>query len=64
MSLDQLEDRWQRYLKMRFSWIPIITSATALWFLLALLFLLAYAKKTRAKRQLYEQWDKEELLRG
>ena len=61
MSLDQLEERWRRYLKMRFSWIPVITSATALWFLLALLFLLAYAKKRRAKRQLYEQWDKEEL---
>ena len=61
MSLDRLEERWRRYLKMRFSWIPIITSATALWFLLALLFLLAYAKKRRSKRLLYEQWDKEEL---
>jgi hypothetical protein len=61
IGLDQLEERWQRSLKMRFSWIPIITSATALWFLLALLFILAYAKKRRAKRQLYEQWDEEEL---
>jgi len=61
IGLDQLEERWQRSLKMRFSWIPIITSATALWFLLALLFILAYAKKRRAKRQLYEQWDKEEF---
>lgn len=62
MGLDQLEERWQRYLKMRFSWIPVITSATALWFLLALLFILAYGKKRRTKRQLYEQWDKEELV--
>jgi hypothetical protein len=62
MGLDQLEERWRRYLKMRFSWIPIITSATALWFLLTLLFLLAYAKKRRAARQLYEQWDKEESV--
>jgi hypothetical protein len=61
MGLDQLEEQWQGYLRMRFSWIPLITSATALWFLLALLFILAYAKKRRAKRQLYEQWDKEEL---
>lgn len=61
MGLDQLEERWRRYLKVRFSWIPIITSASALWFILALLFILAYAKKRRAKRQLYEQWDKEEL---
>jgi hypothetical protein len=61
MGLDQLEEQWKEHLKMRFSWIPIITSATALWFVLALLFLLAYAKKRRAKRELYEQWDKEEL---
>jgi hypothetical protein len=61
MGLDQLEERWRRYLKMRFSWIPIITSATALWFFLTLLFILAYGKKRRAKRQLYEQWDKEGL---
>jgi hypothetical protein len=62
MGLDQLEEQWRRHLKVRFSWIPIITSATALWFLLALLFMLAYAKKRRAKRRLYEQWDKEELF--
>jgi hypothetical protein len=60
MDLDQLEERWQGYLRMRFSWIPLITSATALWFLLALLFLLAYAKKRKMKTRFYEQWDKEE----
>jgi hypothetical protein len=60
MDLDQLEEQWQGYLRMRFSWIPIITSATALWFFLALLFILAYAKKRKVKRQFYEQWDKEE----
>jgi hypothetical protein len=61
MDLDQLEKRWQGYLRMRFSWIPLITSATALWFLLALLFILAYAKKRKLKRRFYEQWDKERL---
>jgi hypothetical protein len=61
MDLDQLEEQWQGYLRMKFSWIPLVTSATALWFLLALLFLFVYAKKRRAKRRLYEQWDKEEL---
>jgi len=60
MDLDQLEEQWQGYLRMRFSWIPLITSATALWFFLALLFILAYAKKRRVKRQIYEQWDNEE----
>lgn len=61
MGLDQLEVRWRGYMKRRFSWIPIITSATTLWFLLTLLFLLAYAKKRRAKRLILEQWDSEEL---
>jgi len=60
MDLDQLEEQWLGHLRMRFSWIPLITSATALWFFLALLFILAYAKKRNVKRQLYEQWDKEE----
>jgi hypothetical protein len=60
MGLDRLEERWHRYLKTRFSWVPLITSATALWFLLALLFILAYAKKRRVKTRFYEQWDKEE----
>jgi hypothetical protein len=61
MGLDQLEKRWRGYLKMRFSWIPIITSSTALWFLFTLIFLLAYGKKRREERQLYEQWEREEL---
>jgi hypothetical protein len=61
MGLDQLEEQWRGYLKMRFSWIPLITSSTALWFLLALIFLLAYGKKRRAKGKLYEQWEREEL---
>jgi hypothetical protein len=61
MDLDQLEGQWRGYLRVRFSWIPLITSASALWFFLALLFLLAYAKKRKVKTQLYEQWDKEGL---
>ncbi|MFW6147893.1 MAG: peptidase MA family metallohydrolase [Thermodesulfobacteriota bacterium] len=64
LDLDQLEERWKQHLKLKFSWIPVITSATALWFGLAILFLLAYAKKRKARRQLYEQWDKEESHKG
>lgn len=61
MRVGELESHWHRHLKVRFSWIPIITSTTALWFLLALIFLLAYGKKRRAKRLIFEQWDSAEL---
>ncbi len=59
--MGELESHWHRHLKVRFSWIPIITGTTALWFLLALIFLLAYGKKRRAKGLIFEQRDSAEL---
>ena len=54
------EENWKDYLKLRFSWIPIFTSATTLWFFVTMLFILGYLKKRRLKRQKYEEWDIEE----
>ena len=54
------EENWKDYLKLRFSWIPIFTSATALWFFVTMLFILGYLKKRRLKRQKYEEWEIEE----
>jgi len=57
---DDFEEEWKGYLRLRFSWIPIITSTTTLWFLITLVFILGYARKKRAQRMLYEQWEQEE----
>ncbi len=56
----ELEEVWIHYLKVRFSWLPIVTSTTTLWFLVAIAFILAYVKKKRANRLKFEQWEREE----
>ena len=60
IGLKELEEKWKNSLKLRFSWLPIITSATALWFLIAIVFIFAYIKKRNAQRLKYEEWDNEE----
>jgi len=57
---EELEEKWSNYLKVRFSWLPIVTSTTTLWFLVAIAFILAYIKKKKATRLKFEQWEKEE----
>ena len=57
---DDFEEEWKGYLRLRFSWIPILTSTTTLWFLITLVFILGYARKKRAQRTLYEQWEQED----
>ena len=55
MNIADLEERWLVYLKLRVSWIPIITSVSTLWFMAALIFVYGYARKKRqAKRRLKE----------
>ena len=60
MGWEDFEEEWKGYLRLRFSWIPILTSTTTLWFLITLVFILGYARKKRTQRMLYEQWEQEE----
>jgi hypothetical protein len=62
MSLDDLEEKWLFYLKMRTSWFPIIMSATSLWFIASLIFVYGYFRKRRASRLKLRQWEEEERL--
>jgi len=57
---EELEKRWRNYLKLRFSWIPIISSTTTLWFLVTLVFILGYLRKRKASRLKLEEWEREE----
>lgn len=61
MNLNKLEKKWHRYLKMRFSWIPILTSTGTLWFLITLIFLLSYMRRRHKARLTLKQWDEEKL---
>ena len=57
---EQLEKKWRNYLRLRFSWIPIGTSTTTLWFLITIVFILAYLRKKRANRVKFEEWERED----
>jgi hypothetical protein len=62
MNLADLEERWLVYLKLRVSWIPIITSFSTIWFIAAFIFVYGYARKKRqANRRLKEMEMEEEL---
>lgn len=60
ISLEELEDKWKNYLKLRFSRIPIITSSTTLWLLVTITFIIAYLRRRRAQRLKWEELDKED----
>jgi hypothetical protein len=62
MTLADLEERWLVYLKLRVSWIPIITSVSTFWFIAALIFIYGYMRKKRqAERRLREMAEEEEI---
>jgi hypothetical protein len=62
ITWEELEEKWKYYLNIRFSWIPIITSTTTLWFLVTLIFILAYIKKKKVTKLKFEQWEREESI--
>lgn len=62
MSLAELEERWLFYLKLRVSWIPLITSVTTLWFIMALIFIYGYMRKKRQAEQRLREMQEEEAL--
>ncbi len=61
INLNRLEKNWHSYLKMRFSWIPIMTSTGTLWFLITLIFLCSYIKRRHKASLTLKQWDEEEF---
>ena len=45
-----LEKQWASHLKMRFSWLPLLTSTSVVWFLGAVVFLAAYVRRRGQKK--------------
>ncbi|HEX7533857.1 MAG TPA: hypothetical protein VF343_01270, partial [Syntrophales bacterium] len=60
MHLVTLEKEWLDYMEVRVSWIPLITSATTLWFVITLVFVYGYYRKRRIAREILQTWEKEE----
>jgi len=48
-GLFSIEEAWHQDLKMRFTWIPLLTGTAVLWFAATLIFIAAYLKKRRHK---------------
>lgn len=62
-SVGELEQQWIDGLKVRYNWIPLISSGSALWGFATVLFLIGYwrVKRDRAKRM--KAWEEEERAR-
>ena len=62
LGIRDMERKWKKELKRRYSWIPIATSFFSLWFLASLLFLLGYWRKRRRSKEILREWEREESL--
>lgn len=60
MSMAEVEQQWLLYLKLRVSWVPVVTSATTLWFIVALIFLYGYLRKRALATRRMRQWEEDE----
>lgn len=60
MTMRQLEKRWHKKMRLTYSWIPIGTSVSALWFLFTWLLVVGYIRKRAGARRKLRQWEKEE----
>lgn len=60
---DGLETAWRRSLGSALkNWFLVLTSATVFWFLIALLFILAYIRKQRERQEKLRVWEEEERI--
>lgn len=60
LSLPELQSKWLLYLKLRISWLPIITSATTLWFVATVIFITGYLRKRKQGLAKLRRWEEEE----
>lgn len=62
ISLDELMSGFQDYVKVKATWIPVITSSATLWGVITLLFLLTYTRRKILDMRRLREWDEEEEL--
>ena len=62
LSLPELERKWLLYLKLHISWLPIVTSATTLWFVATVIFITGYLRKRKQGLAKLRRWEEEEEM--
>ncbi|MBW2308601.1 MAG: hypothetical protein JRG73_16885 [Deltaproteobacteria bacterium] len=62
MRLREVIQLWERYIKLRFNWIPIITGGGAMWFVASSVLVIGYLVKRRRARRLLRQWELEDAM--
>jgi len=60
MDWEDLEKLWRKYIALHFSWLPLITSTSTLWFLATLLCIAGYIRKKHRARHILRAWQQEE----
>jgi len=58
------ESLWLRWVSRRYAWVPAVTSETAFWLLITVLFFVAIAARRRRSRIMRERWEEEERRQG
>lgn len=60
LTMKELEKRWVKKVRLTYSWIPIGTGASTLWFLFTWLLVVGYIRKRAEARRKLRIWEKEE----
>lgn len=60
VSQSRFEERWRAHLDRRYTWIPLITSTSALWVVMMAVAFAAYAVRKRKNRKIVAAWEEEE----
>ncbi len=60
MELFELEARWKKHLKKRYTWVSLLSSTGTLWFLTAIVFLASYIYKKKTTKETLARWEEEE----
>ena len=56
-----LEKKWRKRARTYYTWIPLVTSTTTLWFIAALVVTLGFIKRRKRYREALDRWNEEEL---
>ncbi len=60
LDLFELEKKWIKHLKRRYTWVTLLGSTGTLWFLTSLIFLASYIYKKITTRATLARWEEEE----
>jgi hypothetical protein len=60
LSPQSFETAWKRHLRLRFNWIPILTSTAVLWFFISSSLIGIYLIRKRKNRRILGEWSREE----